>query len=75
MRKLGHGQSVVFLVSKEIQTKIRERTSKSNLVPIEVLDVLQWSICETFAEMHRNVPLWAVQGGMITQVMHAFTVI
>jgi len=29
---------------------------------IEVSDVLQWSICETFTDLRRTTPLWAVQG-------------
>lgn len=53
---------MVFLVSEEIETKIRKCTAKSSNVPIQFLDVLQWSISETFAEMHRSMPLWSTQG-------------
>ncbi|KAF2706566.1 hypothetical protein K504DRAFT_492980 [Pleomassaria siparia CBS 279.74] len=62
MRQLGKGQSVSFLVSEEIKTKIRERIRKSHDAPIEVLDVLAWAISETWADLRRSMPLWATQG-------------
>lgn len=62
MRKLGHGQSVVFCVPEEIQTKIVARTSKSDNEQIEVSDVLLWAISETCVDIRRSMPLWAAQG-------------
>lgn len=62
MRKLGRGQSVVFLIPEEIQTKIRSRVSKSGDTTLDVSDVLQWAISETMFESSRNIALWAVQG-------------
>ncbi|KAF1915062.1 hypothetical protein BDU57DRAFT_539445 [Ampelomyces quisqualis] len=62
MRKLGVGQSVAFIVPEEISTKIRERTSKRSDLPLEVSDVLCWSITETWQDLKRSMPLWAVQG-------------
>ncbi|KAI3342590.1 hypothetical protein F4824DRAFT_113897 [Ustulina deusta] len=62
MRKLGKGQSVVFCISPEIQSKIQECTGISTDVDIGVKDVLHWAIWETFAETRRSIPLWAVQG-------------
>jgi hypothetical protein len=62
MRKLGHGQAVTFIVPEEIKTKIYERTGKHPSVPIEVVDVLSWSIGETWSDLRRSMPLWAVQG-------------
>ncbi|EJT76895.1 hypothetical protein GGTG_06809 [Gaeumannomyces tritici R3-111a-1] len=59
MRKLGKGQSITFCVPQEIETKILQRTGKDS---IEVMDVLEWSIHETFADIQRSIPLWAVQG-------------
>ncbi|SPO01443.1 uncharacterized protein DNG_04116 [Cephalotrichum gorgonifer] len=63
MRKLGHGQSVVFCVPREIRTKIKE------LLPcggyddeITVSDILIWSIRETWTTLQRGVQLWAAQG-------------
>jgi hypothetical protein len=62
LRKLGKGQSVVFLASQEICTKICERTEQSPEEPITVANVLCWSICETWLDLSRSMPLWAVQG-------------
>jgi hypothetical protein len=63
MRKLGQGQTVVFCISKEIQTKIQDNMkSYTKGVDIRVADVLLWSISETHAETRRSMPLWAVQG-------------
>lgn len=62
MRKLGKGQTVVFILNQEIEAKIRARTSKQPHDPIELGDVVQWSIFETFIETRRAMPLWAVQG-------------
>jgi len=62
MRKLGKGQTVVFIVSPEIDSRIRESVGLPLDKEIEVSDVLQWIICETFNDLRRNTPLWAVQG-------------
>ncbi|RMZ73552.1 very large low complexity [Pyrenophora seminiperda CCB06] len=62
MRKLGLGQSIAFLVPEEISRKIHERTGKPPDVRIKVSDVLCWSIGETWQDMKRSMPLWAVQG-------------
>ncbi|KAF2856141.1 hypothetical protein T440DRAFT_531312 [Plenodomus tracheiphilus IPT5] len=62
LRKLGHGQSVTFIVPEEISTRIRELTSKSSDEAIQVKDVLCWSVSETWQDLKRSLPLWAVQG-------------
>jgi hypothetical protein len=62
MRKLGKGQTVVFCVSQEIQTKILEASRKTDASTITVADILEWSMHETLDDLHRNMPLWAVQG-------------
>jgi len=62
MRKLGKGQSVVFCISEEIQTKITEVTGVIRPSDISVAEVLEWSMQETHDEQRRNMPLWAVQG-------------
>ena len=62
MRKLGKGQAISFCVDEEIQTKIRECTSKLSNEALGVADVLHWAISETFADTRRSMPLWAVQG-------------
>ncbi|KAK0763454.1 hypothetical protein N5P37_002831 [Trichoderma harzianum] len=62
MRKLGQGQSVVFCISEEIQSRILKLREDDNNLPIQVLDVLAWAIHETFVDLHRCIPMWAVQG-------------
>lgn len=60
MRKLGKGQSITFCVPQEIETRIlQQHVGKDS---IEVMDVLEWAIRETFLDYHRSIPLWAVQG-------------
>lgn len=70
MRKLGHGQAVTFIVPEEISTKIREFTCKSATETIEVCDVLYWSIGETWQDLKRSMPLWAVQGERFEKRKH-----
>lgn len=61
LRKLGKGQSVTFCVTEEIKAKILALKPKGEM-SITVEDVLFWSMSETFSELKRNIPLWAVQG-------------
>ncbi|EJT74694.1 hypothetical protein GGTG_08532 [Gaeumannomyces tritici R3-111a-1] len=65
MRGLGEGQAVTFCVPQEIKGRILQRTDErrqQQQQSIGVMDVLQWAILETFDDMERAVPLWAVQG-------------
>lgn len=62
MRKLGQGQSVVFCISEEIEARILKLREENDNLPIQVLDVLAWAIHETFVDLHRCIPMWAVQG-------------
>lgn len=70
MRKLGMGQSVVFCVPQEIQTKIRSHMSEEIVSSgddqdgkeIGVLEVLSWAIGETIRDIKSSIPLWATQG-------------
>ena len=62
MRKLGQGQSVVFCVPSEIKTKILARAKKDDDVKITICDVLNWAISETFDDLRRSMPLWAIHG-------------
>ena len=70
MRKLGKGQTVVFCINKEIESKIRARTLKRSPDTIELADVLLWAISETFVETRRAMPLWAVQGERFLKQKH-----
>jgi len=62
MRKLGQGQTVVFCIPQEIQSRITEVRPGDKEAEITVEDVLLWSISETHAETRRSMPLWTVQG-------------
>jgi len=63
MRKLGRGQSVTFVLSPEMQKRIRSaRTNIAPEQPLGVADVIAWVISETWDETVRSVPLWATQG-------------
>ncbi|XXH01952.1 hypothetical protein Hte_008315 [Hypoxylon texense] len=65
MRMLGEGQSVVFCVPEEIQAKIRalkSETRRLSGLDVSMLDILSWTIGETWRDMHRNMALWAAQG-------------
>lgn len=57
MRKLGHGQSVVFCVPQEIKTKIRKLLPEDNNDDgIQVSDILIWSIRVGGMERPRRRP-------------------
>jgi len=62
LRKLGKGQSVVFYVTEEIQSKIRAIMPMNTTSSINVADVLDWSIHETSRDLRASIPLWATQG-------------
>ena len=62
MRQLGKGQSVVFCVPEEILHKIWTFASKPSGSPIDVSDVLAWSLSETWIDAKRCMALWANQG-------------
>ncbi|KAJ6041580.1 hypothetical protein N7460_006970 [Penicillium canescens] len=62
MRKLGNGQSVVFCIPNEVKFSILALRRKDGGSPIDVSDVLLWAIAETWSEIRRSIPLWAVQG-------------
>lgn len=63
MRKLAVGQSIVFCVPEEIETKIREVTETQDTGrPICVQDVLIWAIRGTWTDLSRSMPLWVTQG-------------
>lgn len=57
MRQLGKGQSVLFLIPEEIQTKIMQLQSLSSSDAIEVADVLAWAMHETCADLRKSMPL------------------
>ncbi|KAK3367194.1 hypothetical protein B0T24DRAFT_581750 [Lasiosphaeria ovina] len=62
MRQLGQGQSVCFIVSPEMQKRIRTVCHIEQGQPLSVSDVLGWAISGAWDETARSVPLWATQG-------------
>ncbi|KAK7694114.1 hypothetical protein QCA50_003690 [Cerrena zonata] len=62
MRKLGHGQSVMFCAPPEIDRRIREITNLSPDVSPRVDNIIRWAISETSSEIERSIPQWAQQG-------------
>lgn len=69
MRKLGKGQSIVFCIPRDVQTKIQEHESQGDKLSsedqdadIDVRAVLSWAIGETIRDIRNGMPLWAVQG-------------
>lgn len=62
MRKLGKGQSVVFCIPKEVELNILALRGKDKGSQINVSDVVLWAVSETWNDIRRSVPLWAVQG-------------
>lgn len=61
MRKLGHGQSIVFCVPEEIEHKIMQMKSQA-ASHITVSDIIKWAITETMDDTTRSIPLWVTQG-------------
>ncbi|CAG8959752.1 hypothetical protein HYFRA_00001658 [Hymenoscyphus fraxineus] len=62
LRKLGKGQSVVFVAPLEVQSKILECCGKHDATTIEVEDVLLWTIQNSWEFTKKGMPLWATQG-------------
>lgn len=61
MRRLADGQSIIFIAPPEVEQKIL-KVCKKDYDEIEVCDVLEWSITETYAHIKRSIPRWGVQG-------------
>lgn len=74
MRKLGSGQSVVFCVPTEIKLRILALRPKSTTSDIVVSDVLRWAISETWHDIRRSIPLWAVQGRRYNSQMEIWSI-
>ncbi|CAE6439124.1 unnamed protein product [Rhizoctonia solani] len=64
MRKLGHGQSVMFAAPPEIDAQIRNVAPNpiSSETPINTLDVLRWAMMETCKDLQHHAGHWAQQG-------------
>ncbi|KAF8962069.1 hypothetical protein BDZ97DRAFT_1759482 [Flammula alnicola] len=62
MRKLGHGQSVVFCAPPEIDRRIREAENIGSSCPVQVIDVLSWVMSNTCTDIEHHIPHWVEQG-------------
>lgn len=63
MRKLAAGQSVVFCVPEEIETKVRGISGKTaNSSAMSVSDILLWAIQGTWTDLSRSMAQWVTQG-------------
>ncbi|KIM82965.1 hypothetical protein PILCRDRAFT_819766 [Piloderma croceum F 1598] len=62
MRRLGHGQSVMFFAPLEVHRTIQEGKPSSDPSQVEVRDILRWTMLETCADIQHHVPHWAEQG-------------
>ncbi|KAF8601977.1 hypothetical protein BDV93DRAFT_545566 [Ceratobasidium sp. AG-I] len=62
MRKLGHGQSVMFFAPPEIDIQIRKAGQLCRSDHPGASDVLHWAILETCNDLSRHISQWAQQG-------------
>ncbi|KAF8597301.1 hypothetical protein BDV93DRAFT_610484 [Ceratobasidium sp. AG-I] len=62
MRKLGHGQEVVFCAPVEIDNQIRKAASLSPRESVNTLDIIRWAMLETCNDLQRHISHWAQQG-------------
>ncbi|GBE85332.1 hypothetical protein SCP_0705190 [Sparassis crispa] len=60
MRKLGNGQSVLFLAPPEVDRAIRELSGPKDAV--ETIDILRWAMVQTCTYIEHHVSHWAHQG-------------
>ncbi|KAH8792932.1 hypothetical protein DL96DRAFT_1828817 [Flagelloscypha sp. PMI_526] len=61
MRRLGEGQTLMFIAPKDIDFSIRRAVGKIQNPPT-VRDIVYWSMLETCKDIERNAPGWAHQG-------------
>ncbi|KAJ6170959.1 hypothetical protein N7470_000026 [Penicillium chermesinum] len=66
MRQLGSGQSIVFCIPYDIKARIHDSRGTHEHSEIGVPDILRWAIFETWNDIKRSMPLWAVQGRRFT---------
>ena len=62
MRKLGHGQSIVFMVPPDVEESLGECGVKRESGNPCVSEILTWTIQQTLSMVRRLAPLWATQG-------------
>lgn len=62
MRNLGKGQTLVFYVSFEVESDIRNLVRLPKGQPVTIDRIIQWSIAQTQTSITRAMPHWAKQG-------------
>jgi len=62
MRKLGHGQSLVFLAPPEVDRAIRALAGLNPLQTVQTLDIVRWVMAETCEYVQHHLAHWAQQG-------------
>lgn len=62
MRKLGHGQSVMFFAPPDVDRVIRDVAHVAPNVAVTVLDILRWVMTETCDYITHHLSHWAQQG-------------
>jgi hypothetical protein len=54
MRKLGHGQSIMFFAPPEVDRSIRLVSNKRVAEDIHVSDILVWAMTETCSDIQQR---------------------
>lgn len=62
MRKLGHGQTIMFCAPQEVDRLIREIGNLDQSEQVKIIDLIRWTIHETLADIEHHIPHWAQQG-------------
>ncbi|KAG8729335.1 hypothetical protein FRC10_004049, partial [Ceratobasidium sp. 414] len=62
MRKLGHGQSVMFCAPTEIDTQIRKAARLPSEDQIHTSHALRWAMLGTCKDLEHHISHWAQQG-------------
>jgi hypothetical protein len=70
MRKLGHGQSIMFFAPPEVDRSIRDVSKKGIAEDIHASDILVWAMTETCSDIQRRAAQWR-QHGMDHKYRHS----
>jgi hypothetical protein len=62
MRKLGHGQSIMFFAPPEVDRSIRLVSNKRVAEDIHVSDILVWAMTETCSDIQQRAAQWRQHG-------------
>jgi hypothetical protein len=70
MRKLGHGQSIMFFAPLEVDRSIRAVSKKGIAEDIHASDILVWAMTETCSDIQQRAAQW-LQHGMDYKRRHS----